>query len=77
MTLSVLVAVLVQQYGTPPEIETATSLQALTGSGVREGYIANTKQGLAAADTPRQFCAYRRFVARNNKVLRHWVSSNA
>ena len=73
MTLSVLVAVLVQQYGTPPEIETATSLQALTGSGVREGY----KQGLAAADTPRQFCAYRRFVARNNEVLRHWVSSNA
>ena len=73
MTLSVLVAVLVQQYGTPPEIETATSLQALTGSGVREGY----KQGLGAADTPHQFCAYRRFVAKNNEVLRHWVSSNA
>jgi hypothetical protein len=74
MTLSVLVAV--QRYGTPPEIETATSLQALTGSGVREEYIASTKQGLAA-DTPRQFRAYRRFVARNNEVLRHWVSSNA
>ena len=36
--------------------ETATVEDTLTGSGVREGYIAHAKPGLACSDTRRPFC---------------------
>jgi hypothetical protein len=59
----------------PPEIEAATSLKALTGSGVREGNIANKpglKQLIRDVNWPTDS-----LVARNNKELRHWLSSIA